>query len=82
MRALDTHKTLEEISMSVVVYGGKFKKEKGYHKLEESDIPLIRGLLACGISVTDVAEKFEVGMTTIYRVKRGDVYSYVKGVAK
>ena len=78
MRALDTHKTLEEISMSVV----KFKKEKGYHKLEESDIPLIRGLLACGISVTDVAEKFEVGMTTIYRVKRGDMYSYVKGVAK
>jgi len=49
-----------------------------YHaRLEESDIPLIRGLLAEGLTAVEIAPKFEVNERTIRDVKNGKTWSHV-----
>ncbi len=57
----------------------KFRNTK---KLELDDIPLIRGLIACEVSVPEIAEKFEVTNQTIYRIKNGQNWSHITMVAQ
>ena len=56
--------------MTNVVQYGKWRTQK----LEPSDIPLIQQLQKEGISVRDIAEKFEVTRQTIYRVLNGETW--------
>lgn len=51
-------------------------------KLDFEDIPLIRGLLAQGLSCTEIAEKFEVSVETISRIKTGKTWAFLTEVAK
>lgn len=46
-------------------------------KLEESDIPLIRGLLADGLTCAAIGEKFEVSRQAISEIKRGRTWCHV-----
>jgi len=57
---------------------------KPHHKqkLDFEDIPLIRGLLAHGMSCTEIAKKFEVSVETISRIKNGKNWTLITEVAK
>jgi len=46
-------------------------------RLEESDIPLIRGLIAEGLTPAEIAPKFEVDARTISDVKTGHTWRHV-----
>lgn len=48
-------------------------------KLEETDIPLIVALLQDGLGVAEVAEKFEVSISTIKRIKYGLTWKHITG---
>lgn len=47
-------------------------------KLEESDIPLILELLRDGMDVAVIAEKFDVSVSTIKRIKYGLSWKHIK----
>ena len=59
-------------------------KESRYRtqKLDREDIPLIRGLLAAGVPVLRIAEKFEVKKNTIYRIRNGQIWKNITEVAE
>jgi transposase len=46
-------------------------------RLVESDIPLIRGLLRSGLTFAQVAEKFEVSISTIRDIYYGYTWVHV-----
>lgn len=47
-------------------------------KLKEKDIPVIRSMIKKGISMTDVSKKYKVSLSTIYHIKIGRSWSWVK----
>jgi len=59
-------------------------KESRYRtqKLDREDIPLIRGLLAAGVPVLRIAEKFEVKKNTIYRIRNRQIWKNITEVAE
>ncbi len=57
-------------------------KRQRTQKLDFEDIPLIRGLLAQGMTCKEIAEKFEVSIETISRIKTGKTWAFLTDVAK
>ena len=54
------------------------KGRNGSAKLTETDIPIIRKMLADGIAGTIIAKKFGVGKVTISHIKGGKYWGHVK----
>jgi predicted DNA-binding protein YlxM (UPF0122 family) len=46
-------------------------------KLTEHDVYLIKGLLKEGLSIVDIAEKFEVSKFVISKIKNGHTWLHV-----
>lgn len=46
-------------------------------KLTEHDVYLIKGLLAAGLTVKEIAEKFEVSKYSISKIKNGHTWQHV-----
>jgi hypothetical protein len=71
--------TIEENFADKKLHGTHTCGERcGTSKLKPAEIPIIRGLKACGISQAEIARRFGVAPMTISRVVRGHRWTHVR----
>jgi hypothetical protein len=46
-------------------------------KLIESQVIEIKNMLSCNIRVSEIAKIFQISITTIRKINRGDIWAYV-----
>lgn len=53
-------------------------KKHGREKLDAEDIPIIRELIADGMIIKEIAQKFEVSISTIWKIGAGQSWRHIK----